>query len=126
MSRIADEKGAYSGGKPAASRINAVVWALLITLGTLITAQVVTPASTGQLATTSELPRGEIRGIDMQAGTVTLRPLPTPYLDTAALHRAYPVRDPAILNKVKVGDTVRFMVWDVRGKPTLGRLQRDR
>ncbi len=51
---------------------------------------------------------GEIRKVDRDAKKITLRHGPVPSLDMGAMTMVYKVKDPAMLDKVKAGDKVKF------------------
>ncbi len=55
-------------------------------------------------AATGEMTDGEVRKIDKEAGKLTLRQS----LDMPAMTMVFQVKEPALLDKVKVGDKVRF------------------
>lgn len=51
---------------------------------------------------------GEVRRIDKDAGKVTLRHGPLQGLDMPAMTMVFQARDPALLDRLKVGDRIRF------------------
>lgn len=54
---------------------------------------------------------GEVRKIDKEAGKVTLRHDPIEGMgDMPAMTMVFRVSDPAMLDRMKVGDTIRFTV----------------
>ncbi|MEY4597574.1 MAG: hypothetical protein RLZZ445_371 [Pseudomonadota bacterium] len=51
---------------------------------------------------------GEIRKVDRETKKITLRHGPVPSLDMGTMTMVYKVKDPAMLDKVKAGDKVKF------------------
>ena len=67
-------------------------------------------ASLPVLATTSaDAADGEIRKIDMDAKKITIKHGEIKSLDMPGMTMVFQVKDPALLDKVKVGDKVKFM-----------------
>lgn len=62
---------------------------------------------------------GEVRKVDMDAQKITLRHGPIANLDMPAMTMVFRVSDPAMLQKVKTGDKVRFKADKVGGQITL-------
>ncbi len=63
------------------------------------------PAQAKNAATLAD---GEIRKVDKNAKKLTIRHGPIPNLDMPAMTMAYQVKEPAMLDKVKAGDKIRF------------------
>jgi Cu/Ag efflux protein CusF len=59
---------------------------------------------------------GEVRRVDKAAGKVTLRHDEVRQHEMPAMTMAFPVSDKALLDKVKVGDKVRFKVVEQDGR----------
>lgn len=74
----------------------------------LLAALMAAPATMAQSATGSG--EGEVRRIDQAAGKVTLRHGPLQGLDMPAMTMVFQTRDPALLERFKVGDKIRFTV----------------
>jgi Cu(I)/Ag(I) efflux system periplasmic protein CusF len=53
--------------------------------------------------------RGEVKAVDKASGTITLRHGPITSLGVPATTADYAVKDSALLERVKVGDEVRFV-----------------
>jgi len=53
---------------------------------------------------------GEVRKIDKAVGEITLKHGPIKDMGMSGMTMAFPVADPALLDKVKVGDKVSFTV----------------
>jgi Cu(I)/Ag(I) efflux system protein CusF len=80
-------------------------------------------AQTGQSKigdTTPDQPRditnGEIRKIDKDAGKVTIKHGEIRNLEMPAMTMAFPVKEKALLDKVQVGDKIKFKVINENGK----------
>ncbi len=54
------------------------------------------------------LVEGEVRKVDAKAKTVTLKHGPIPNVEMGPMTMTFPVKDPALLAKVKAGDRVKF------------------
>lgn len=59
-------------------------------------------------APVAEFATGEVRRIDKSAGKITLRHGEIPNLQMPPMTMVFVASDPALLDKVKVGDKVRF------------------
>ncbi len=66
---------------------------------------------------------GEVRKIDAAAGKITLRHGDITNLDMPAMTMVFRVKDPALLEKVKPGDKVRFTVDQPGGTLTVMSLE---
>jgi len=67
---------------------------------------------------------GEIRKVDKGAQKITIRHGPLPDLDMPqAMTMVYRVKDPAMLDKVKAGDKVKFQAEKVDGAFTVTRIE---
>lgn len=63
---------------------------------------------------------GEVRKVDKDAQKITVRHGPLPQLDMPmAMTMVYRVKDPAMLDKVKPGDKVKFQAEKIGGAFTL-------
>jgi Cu/Ag efflux protein CusF len=56
----------------------------------------------------AEPSEGEVRKVDQGAGKITLRHGPIRNLDMPPMTMVFTARDPALLDKVKAGDKVKF------------------
>ena len=70
-----------------------------------------------------DLTEGEVRKVDLDAGKVTLKHGDIKSLDMPAMTMVFTVKDKAVLEKLKIGDKVRFKVVNDGGKLTLTELQ---
>lgn len=58
---------------------------------------------------------GEVRRIDLQSGKLTIKHGPIVNLDMSAMTMAFRVKEPAVLESLKVGDKIRFVAERVNG-----------
>ncbi len=65
------------------------------------------------------LVEGEVRRVDARAGKITIRHGEIPNLDMPPMTMTFQVRDPAMLDRVKPGDQVRFTVDRIGGTYTV-------
>ncbi len=72
----------------------------------------------GAMPMTAEhaLSDGEVRKIDKETGKITIRHGPIKHLDMPPMSMVFTSKDPALLDKAKVGDKIRFHVVDEGGK----------
>ena len=61
---------------------------------------------------------GEVRKVDKETGKLTLKHAPIPNLDMPDMTMVFRVADPAMLERVKAGDKVRFAADKVGGQYT--------
>lgn len=66
---------------------------------------------------------GEVRKVDQETKKITLRHGPIPNLDMPPMSMVFQVRDPALLDKVKTGDKVRFSAEKIGGAYTVTRIE---
>ena len=59
---------------------------------------------------------GEVRKIDKDAGKITIKHGPIKHLDMPPMSMVFTAKDPALLDRVKVGDKIRFHAADEAGK----------
>ena len=71
----------------------------------------------------SEMAEGEVRRVDKDAKKITIRHGPLPKLDMPAMTMVFQVKDPAMLERVKPGDKVRFDAEKTGGAFTLTALE---
>ena len=62
----------------------------------------------GETAAPSEMTEGEVRKIDLEGGKVTLKHGDIKNLDMPGMTMLFRVSDPAMLDRVKPGDKVKF------------------
>jgi len=74
------------------------------------------PVSGGPALTASaDMSEGEVRKIDMETKKITLRHGEIKNLGMPGMTMVFQVRDPAMLDKVKAGDKVRFSAEKMNG-----------
>ena len=66
---------------------------------------------------------GEVRKIDKDARKITLRHGEIKQLDMPAMSMVFQVKDPAMLDKVKAGDKVKFKAENAGGAMTLTEIE---
>lgn len=74
-------------------------------------------------AMSSAMSEGMVRKIDKSQGKLTLRHGPLANLDMPAMTMIFRVADPAWLDQVKTGDSIRFQAEKVDGKLTVTQLE---
>lgn len=77
-----------------------------------------TAPSTGDASVT----QGEVRKVDKDAKKLTIRHGPIRNLDMPGMTMVFQVKDPAMLEKVKAGDRIGFVVENVGGALTVVRI----
>ena len=77
-----------------------------------------------EMATPSgDMTEGEIRKVDMDTKKITIKHGEIKNLDMPGMTMVFQVKDPAMLEKVKVGDKIRFMAEKVGGAIVVTDLQ---
>jgi Cu/Ag efflux protein CusF len=66
---------------------------------------------------------GEIRKVDKDAKKVTIKHGPLAKLDMPAMTMVFQVKDPALLDKVKAGDKVKFDAEKIGSAYTVTRIE---
>ena len=74
-------------------------------------------------AAESPLIDGEVRRVDKDAKKLSIRHGPITNLDMPAMTMVFQVKDPAMLDQVKAGDKVRFVVEKSGGAYTVTHLE---
>lgn len=92
--------------------IIAFVAAAVLTPG--VHAQSARPAA-GSTQASSAMAEGEVRKVDKNAKKITIKHGPLQKLDMPAMTMVFQVSDPAMLERVKAGDKVRFDAEKVGG-----------
>ena len=69
------------------------------------------------------LSEGEIRKVDKDAKKLTIRHGPLQNLDMPAMTMVFQVKDPAMLERVKAGDKVKFAAEKLGGAFTVTRIE---
>lgn len=78
------------------------------------------PATASSMAMLTD---GEVRKIDSAAGKITIKHGPIAHMDMPGMTMVFTARDKALLDKVKVGDKIRFMVTHEDGKMLVTEIQ---
>ncbi len=92
------------------------------TLTPLLVAAIFITGATGVLAQAA-LSEGTVRKVDKENSKITLRHGEIKHLDMPAMTMVFTVKDPALLDKVKQGDKVRFQAENEGGKFTVTDIQ---
>lgn len=71
----------------------------------------------------SAMSEGEVRKVDKDAGKITLKHGQLKNLQMPAMTMVFRVKDPAMLDQVKVGDQVTFVAEKVGGQFTVARIE---
>ena len=66
---------------------------------------------------------GEIRKVDRDAGKITIKHGPMQNLDMPAMTMVFQVKDPAMLDRVKTGDKVKFRAEKIGGAYTVTKIE---
>jgi Cu(I)/Ag(I) efflux system protein CusF len=69
------------------------------------------------------LSEGEVRKVDKEAKKITIRHGPLANLDMPPMTMVFQVKDPAMLDKVKAGDKVKFQAEKVGGSFILTQIE---
>lgn len=80
-------------------------------------------APAGPSAAVAEMASGEVRKVDREAGKLTIKHGPLANLNMPPMSMAFRVKDPAWLDQVKVGDTIRFVAERIEGAFVVTRLE---
>ena len=88
----------------------------IVLLGSLV--------ATGMVqAQPSELAEGEVRKIDKDAGKLTLKHGPIKHMDMPGMTMVFQVNDKSLLDKVKVGEKIRFQLVSEQGRYVVTEIQ---
>jgi Cu(I)/Ag(I) efflux system protein CusF len=91
------------------------------TTGTLLTLALLSFSALAQ--TTADLTDGEVRRIDKAAQKITIKHGEIKSLDMPPMTMVFQVRDPALLEQVKVGERVRFEAIQNEGALLVTRIE---
>lgn len=69
---------------------------------------------------------GEVKKVDKETGKITIKHGPLINLDMPGMTMIFRVKDPAMLEKVKTGDKIKFVADKVNGALTVTTLQVER
>ena len=76
-----------------------------------------------EMAHSPSLTDGEVKKIDKEQGKITLKHGAIKHMDMPGMTMVFHVKDKAMLDTVKTGDKVQFMVVDEGGKMTVTQIQ---
>ena len=77
----------------------------------------------GAMAASADMADGEIRKVDMETKKITIKHGEIKNLDMPGMTMVFQVKDPALLEKVKAGDKVRFKAEKAGGAIVVTDLQ---
>lgn len=81
------------------------------------------PGVTAQAAASGDMTEGEVRKVDKANAKITLKHGEIRNLDMPPMTMVFSVKDKALLDKLKVGDKVRFKAVNESGTFTVAELQ---
>ena len=81
------------------------------------------PAAANSHQPAGQMAEGEVRKVDKDAMKITIRHGPISNLDMPAMSMVFQVKDPALLDKVKAGDKIKFAADRVGGVYTVTKLE---
>lgn len=73
-------------------------------------------APAGGMTPSADMAEGEIRKVSKDTGKLTIKHGPIKSMDMPPMTMVFTAKDPAMLDKLAVGDKVRFAVVDEGGK----------
>ena len=77
----------------------------------------------GAVSQATTLSEGEVKKVDKDQGKLTIKHGPLANLDMPAMTMVFRAKNPAMLDQVKPGDRIRFLVEKVNGALTVTRLE---
>ena len=80
-------------------------------------------ATPSVVAPAAEMADGEIRKVSKDTGKLTIKHGPIKSLDMPPMTMVFTIKDPALLDKVAVGDKVRFVAVDQGGQMVVTDIQ---
>jgi Cu/Ag efflux protein CusF len=72
---------------------------------------------------TAPMTDGEVRRIDKDAKKLTIKHGPITHLDMPPMTMVFQVKDPGMLEQVKVGDRIRFAAENIGGQLTVTQIE---
>lgn len=79
--------------------------------------------ASGHAAMGGMMSDGTVKKVDKAQGKITIQHGPLANLDMPAMTMIFRVQDPALLDRVKPGDTIHFQAEKVNGRLTVTRLE---
>lgn len=111
---------AYETGRCALTKVRDIGVKALVVLGPSATSVALAqthPHTSGHY--TADMIEGDVEMVDRRARNITLRHGEIRNVQMPAMTMVFAVKDAALLNKVKVGDKVKFKVEAIDGAPTV-------
>ncbi|MBN9206160.1 copper-binding protein [Methylibium petroleiphilum] len=81
------------------------------------------PATVIAQASTTDMTDGEVRKVNKEGGTLTLKHGDIKNLDMPGMTMVFAVKDKAMLDKVRAGDKIKFKAVNDAGKFTVTEMQ---
>jgi Cu(I)/Ag(I) efflux system protein CusF len=66
---------------------------------------------------------GEVTRVNTRTKEITIRHEPIPHLDMGRMTMAFPVKDPAMLDRVKPGDKVQFTAEKIGNEAVITKIE---
>lgn len=95
--------------------LHEVVLTALIGVSSVATSSIALAQQPAASATYASMSDGEIKKVDKEAGKLTIKHGELKNLGMPGMTMVFKVKDPAMLDKVKAGDKVRFVAEKVGG-----------
>ena len=106
---------------------NALLAATAIALSSFLSGHAFAAASAQptqmEMANSPSLTDGEVKKIDKEQGKITLKHGAIKHMDMPGMTMVFSVKDKTMLDTVKAGDKVQFMVANEGGKMTVTQIQ---
>ena len=106
---------------------NALLAATAIALSSFLSGHAFAAASAQptqmEMANSPGLTDGEVKKIDKEQGKITLKHGAIKHMDMPGMTMVFSVKDKTMLDTVKAGDKVQFMVVEEGGKMTVTQIQ---
>lgn len=99
--------------------LHKVVLAALVGVSSVATSSIALAQQPASSAAQNSMSNGEIKKVDKEAGKLTIKHGELKNLGMPGMTMAFKVKDPAMLDKVKPGDKVRFVADKVGGALTV-------
>jgi Cu(I)/Ag(I) efflux system protein CusF len=103
--------------------LHKVVLAALIGVSSVATSSIAFAQQPAASATQDSMSDGEVKKVDKEAGKLTIKHGELKNLGMPGMTMVFKVKDPALLEKVKPGDKIRFVADKVGGALTVTSLQ---
>jgi Cu(I)/Ag(I) efflux system protein CusF len=106
---------------------NCFLTAAAIALSTLLSGQAFAATTVEptkmEMAQSPSLTDGEVKKIDKEMGKITIKHGAIKHMDMPGMTMVFLAKDKAVLDKLKAGDKIRFMVVEEGGKMTVTDIQ---